>query len=186
VSKLFRDILKPVKWSSGRKSNRSEWGRYLGVTAMSEPSVCLNRKFLIKGVSIDQVGSESHRILKEIGLKLKKEATIDGNTSIFAAEGALVPITMRVISYPLRLSEYISSAQRAGIHILLTPAPDGVNMYVCGFSVGDLSGRPEKYPEVSIEEVTDTLKALDFEEKFINTIVSSFADIKEVTPKPND
>lgn len=153
---------------------------------MSEPSVCLNRKFLIKGASIDQVISESHRALKELGLKLKKEATIEGNTSIFAAEGALVPITMRILSYPLRLSEYIRSAQRAGIHVLITAASEGIYMYVCGFSVGDLSGRPEKYSEVSIEEVTDTLKALDFEEKFINTVISAFDNVQEIVPKSGE
>jgi len=147
---------------------------------MSEPTLCLNRKFLIKGATADQVISESHKAMKDLGLNVKREATIDGKTSVFAVEGALVPIVMRVISYPWKMSEYVKSAQRAGIHVLVSQAPDGVYLYACGLSVNDLTGRPEKYPEITVEEITDTLKALDFEEKFIKTVLAAFSDVQEL------
>jgi hypothetical protein len=152
----------------------------LGVV-MAEPTVCLNRKFLIKNASADKVISESHKALVNIGLKLKKESSLDGKTSMFAAEGALVPITLKVITYVWNLSEYMKSAQRAGIHVLVVPSSEGVYMYVCGFSIGNITGRPEKYPEVSVEEVTDTLNALNFEEKFVNAMTSAFPELEEVS-----
>ena len=151
-------------------------------TPMSQPSVCLNRKFLIKNATVDQVVEEANKALREIGLKIKREAVIDGKTSIFAAEGALAPITMKILTYPWGWSEFLRSAQRSGVHILVAPGAEGVYFYVCGISLGDLSGRPEKYSEVTIQEVTDTLKDLDFEEKFIKAVVSVFPQTEEVEP----
>jgi hypothetical protein len=149
---------------------------------MSQPSVCLNRKFLIRNATVDQVVVEANRALQEIGLKIKNESVVDGKTSIFAAEGALAPITMKILTYPLWWSEFLRSAQRSGVHILIAPGAEGVYFYVCGISLVNLRGRPEKYSEVTIEEVTDTLKSLDFEEKFIKTVISVFPQTEELDP----
>ena len=149
---------------------------------MSQPSVCLNRKFIIRNVTVDQVVEEANKALGEMGLKIKKEAVIEGKTSIFATEGALVPVVLKILTYPLGWYDFLRSAQRSGVHVLVAPGDDGVHIYVCGISLGPVHGRPEKYPEITIKEVTDTLKDLDFEENFIKKVISVFPQAEEVEP----
>lgn len=117
--------------------------------------------------------------LQNMGLKIKKSETFeDGKSSIFAAEGAWLPIILRILTLPLTVKDYTQSAQRGGIHLIVTPSEEGVRVNVCGLALDEITGRPEKYPEPSMEQVTDTLKSLDFEEKFINKLRLSFPDLE--------
>jgi hypothetical protein len=148
---------------------------------MSEPAVCSYRKLLIRDASLDQVTDVCKMALKEIGLKVKKsESTKEGTTSIFAAQGALIPLTMKILSHPFGEDDYLKSAQRSGIHLLIAPATDGVHISYCGIALNDATGRPEKYPEVTIEEVTDTLDSLEFEDKFLKALKSASFKIEEI------
>jgi hypothetical protein len=149
---------------------------------MSQPTVCSNRLVLIRGSHLDAVVGAVEVALKEMGLKIKKSESFEGGkTSIFAAESAWLPITLKMITFPLTIKDYTKSAQRGGIHLLVTPSGDGVRVNVCGIALNEITGRPEKYPEPSMEEVTDTLKSLDFEEKFINNLRFSFPDLEVLT-----
>ena len=147
---------------------------------MSHPSVCENRKFLVKNASLDQLANACSQALKDMGLKIiDSKSTPDGKSSIFAAEGAALPLIMKTLSYPLRMEDYLKSAQRSGIHVLLAPGEGGIFLHVCGIALENLSGRPEKYPEVNIEEVTDTIKNLELEKRFIKRITSAFPGTAE-------
>jgi hypothetical protein len=149
---------------------------------MSQPTICSNRLVLIRGSHPEAVVRAVEVALKEMGLKIKKSESFEGGkTSIFAAEGAWLPITLKMITFPLTIKDYTKSAQRGGIHLLVAPSGDGVQVNVCGLALDEVTGRPEKYQEPSMEEVTDTLKSLDFEEKFINNLRLSFPDLEVLT-----
>lgn len=136
---------------------------------------------MIRGSSLEAVVEGVEAALKEMGLKVKKSETSEGGkTSIFAAEGAWLPIILKTISFPITIKDYTQSAQRGGIHVLVTPSNEGVLVNVCGLALTEVTGRPEKYPEPSMEEVTDTLKSIKFEENFINNLRLSFPDLQEL------
>ena len=146
---------------------------------MSEPAICSYRKLLVRDASVPQVEEACRKAIKDIGMKVKKEEPSEkGTISIFAAQGALVPLTMKVLSHPFGMDDYLKSAQRSGIHLLVAQAENGVNVTFCGLALGDTTGRPQKYPEVTIEEVTDTLDDLEFEEKFIKALKTSFPKLE--------
>jgi hypothetical protein len=148
---------------------------------MSHPSICENRKFIIKKANLDQVITACNEALNEMGFNVKKrESTSDGKTSIFAAEGAIIPLTMKILAYPFQAQDYMQSAQRSGIHVLIVPSQEAILLHVCGIALTNLTGRPEKYQGEGIEEVTDTMKNLQFEERFIKKIGSAFPSIEEV------
>ncbi len=149
------------------------------MVSMSQPIICSNKLLIIKGSTTEAVVGAVEVALKNMGLKIKKSETFEGGkSSIFAAEGAWLPILFRALTLPLTIKDYSKSAQRGGIHLLVAPSDEGVRVNVCGLALSELTGRPEKYPEPSMEEVTDTLEALDFEEKFISNLRLSFPDLE--------
>ncbi len=160
-------------------SVKGQKGKKYSVVKMSQPIVCSNRLLLIRGSSVEAVVAAVNTALQNMGLKIKKSETFKGGkSSIFAAEGAWLPIILRILTFPLAFKDYTQSAQRGGIHLIVAPSDQGVGVNVCGLALDEITGRPEKYPEPSMEEVTDTLKSLDFEEKFINNLRISFPDLE--------
>lgn len=149
---------------------------------MVHEGVCLERKLLIPEAKVDDVASACREILKEIGLKIRKEEkTKEGNTTVMAGEGALVPLTLRTLLYPFSLQQYIKAAQRSGVHIVISPSEEGVILYSCGLALDELTGKPAEYAsDEDIEEITDSMEALDFENKFLTKIKAMFPKTKEV------
>jgi len=144
-------------------------------------AVCSERRVFIPDETVDRVAETSGRILGDLGLKVReRRAAGEGETTIFAAEGAAIPLIMRVLLIPFRAADYVKAAQRTGVHVVISPAEGGVNLFACGIALGEASGKPERYPEENtMEEVTDTLKAWDFEGSFIEMIKSAFPGAEE-------
>jgi hypothetical protein len=131
---------------------------------------------------VEAVVAAVNTALQNMGLKIKNSETFEGGkSSIFATEGAWLPIILRIFTLPLTVKDYTQSAQRGGIHLIVTPSDEGVRVNVCGLALDEITGRPETYPEPSMEQVTDTLKSLDFEEKFISNLMISFPDLEVLT-----
>jgi hypothetical protein len=98
-----------------------------------------------------------------------------------AAEGALVPLTLRTLLYPFSLQQYVKAAQRSGVHVVLSPSEGGVILYSCGLALDELTGKPAKHvSDEDEEEITGTLEALDFEDKFLGKIRTVFPKTKEI------
>jgi hypothetical protein len=56
-----------------------------------------------------------------------------------------------------------------------------VILYSCGLALDELTGKPAKYiSDENLEEITDTMEALDFENKFIKKIRTTFPESKEI------
>ncbi len=144
-------------------------------------SVCFERKFLIRNISVGEVHDVCHRILREMGLKImKEEFSEDGKTTVLAGEGALVPLITKALLNPFGLDDYVKSAQRTGIHLILSPTKSGVNLYLCGIALEDFGGKHKEYTrEEVVEEVTDTLEDWEFEEKFLKKLLSIYPETKE-------
>jgi hypothetical protein len=145
-------------------------------------SVCFERELLILDPNVDKVVNACHTILKEIGLNvMKTESTKEGKTTFFAGEGILIPLLTKTLLYPLGLDDYVRSAQRSGIHIMISPRADGIHVIVCGIALDEVTAKLEEYTKDDlIEEVTDTLEAWDFEERFIKKILKNFPKSKEL------
>lgn len=154
-----------------------------GVVLMVHEAVCLEKEVLIEDASIDDVTSFCNKVLKEMRLKIaKEESTSDGKTTIFAREGALVPIVSKVLLFPFSLNEYMRIAQRSGIHVVISPGKDAVHVYSCGLALDEASGKLAEYTKDEVlEEVTDTMEALDFENKFVKRILEHFPKAKEIS-----
>ena len=149
---------------------------------MVHEAVCLERKLLVPGAKVDDVTSACQKVFKEMGLRvMQTERTKEGNTEVFAGEGALVPLTLRTLLYPFSLQQYIKAAQRSGVHVVISPSEEGVIIYSCGLALDELTGKPAKYAsDEDIEEITDTMEALDFETKFIKKMKEIFPKTKEI------
>jgi len=149
---------------------------------MVHEAVCLERKLLIPEAKVDYVASACQKAFKEMGLRvMQTEKTEEGNTLVLAGEGALVPLTLRTLLYPFSLQQYIKAAQRSGVHVVISPSEEGVIIYSCGLALDELTGKPAKYAsDEDIEEITDTMEALDFEKKFIMKIRAIFPKTKEI------
>jgi hypothetical protein len=148
---------------------------------MAHEGVCLERKLLVPGAKVDEVASACQKAFKEMGLKIMKtDKTAEGNTTVLAGEGALVPLTLRTLLYPFSVQQYIKAAQRSGIHVVISPTKDGVIIYSCGLALDELTGKPAKYDEDDVEEITDTMEALDFENKFLAKMKAIFPQTREV------
>ena len=145
-------------------------------------SVCFKKKLLISNATVDEVVKVCHEVLKDMGLKItKEEATKEGQTTVFAGEGALVPLMTKALLYPLGLDDYVRSAQRSGIHIVISAGEDGIHLVACGIALDEVTGELEEYTkEDFMEEVTDTLEATDFEDKFVNKILARFPMTEEI------
>jgi hypothetical protein len=116
-----------------------------------------------------------------MGLKVtKEEKTKEGSTIVLASEGALVPLTLRTLLYPFSLQQYVKAAQRSGVHVVISPSEEGVIVYSCGLALDELTGKPAKYSEEDVEEFTDTMEALDFENKFVRKMKSIFPKTREI------
>jgi hypothetical protein len=148
---------------------------------MVHEGVCLEKKLLVPGAKIEDVASECQKAFKEMGLKtMKTEKSSNGSTDVLAGEGALVPLTLRTLLYPFSIQQYVKAAQRSGVHVVISPSPDGVIIYSCGLALDELTGKPAKYDEEDVEEITDTMEALDFENKFLARIKAVFPKTVEV------
>lgn len=149
---------------------------------MTHEAVCLERKLLIPEVSVDEVAVACQKALKAMGLKIMQtEKTKEGSTTVLAGEGALVPLTLRTLLYPFSLQQYVKAAQRSGVHVVVSPSKEGVIVFSCGLALDELTGKPAEYAsDEDIEEVTDTMEALDFENKFIMKIKASFPRTTEI------
>jgi hypothetical protein len=149
---------------------------------MAHAAVCAERKFLIPGAKVDEVASACQRAFKEMGLKtMKSEKTKEGSTDVLAGEGALVPLTLRTLLYPFSLQQYVKAAQRSGVHVVISPSEEGVIIYSCGIALDELTGKPvEHLSDEDVEEIANTLEALDFETKFITKITKIFPKSVEI------
>jgi hypothetical protein len=149
---------------------------------MVHAAVCLEKEVLIKDASVDEVISFCNEALKGMKLKIKKEeSSRDGKTTIFASEGALVPLVLKTLLFPFSLGEYVKAAQRSGMHVVISPSKDGIHLYSCGIALDEITGKLAKYTKDEVvEEVTDTMEALDFENKFIKRILEHFPKSKQI------
>ena len=148
---------------------------------MAHESVCLEKKLLVPGAKVEDVEKACQKAFKEMGLKIMHaEMTSDGGETVMAGEGALVPLTLRTLLYPFSLQQFIKAAQRSGVHVVVSPSKEGVLVYSCGLSLDEFTGKPAKYDEDDVEEVTDTLEAIDFENKFLKKLQSTFPGTKEI------
>jgi hypothetical protein len=149
---------------------------------MSHEAVCLERRFLVPDAKVDDVALACQKAFKEMGLKvMKTERTKEGITTVLAGEGALVPLTLRALLYPFSLQQYVKAAQRSGVHVVISPSEEGTIIYSCGLALDELTGKPAKYvSDEDVEEITDTMEALDFENKFIKKIKELFPKTKEI------
>ncbi len=131
---------------------------------------------------VDDVALACQKAFKEMGLKvMKTERTKEGITTVLAGEGALVPLTLRALLYPFSLQQYVKAAQRSGVHVVISPSEEGTIIYSCGLALDELTGKPAKYvSDEDVEEITDTMEALDFENKFIKKIKELFPKTKEI------
>jgi hypothetical protein len=149
---------------------------------MAHEAVCLEKKLFIPEVKVGDVTLACRRALKEMGLKvMKEETTKDASTTVLAVEGALLPLTLRTLLYPFSLQQYIKAAQRSGVHVVVSPSEDGVILYSCGLALDELTGKPAQYvSDEDVEEITDTMEALDFENKFLKKIKENFPRTREI------
>lgn len=149
---------------------------------MANSVVCMDREVLIEDAPVDEVISFCNQALKGMRLRIEKEeSSQDGRTTIFASEGAVVPLTLKVLLYPFSLGEYVKTAQRSGMHIVISPAKDGIHVYSCGIALDEVTGKLAEYTKDEIvEEVTNTMEALDFENKFIKRILVKFPKAKQI------
>jgi hypothetical protein len=149
---------------------------------MVHAAVCLEKEILIQDASADEVISFCNEALKEMRLRIKtEESTGDGKTTIFASEGALVPLVLKTLLSPFNLGEYVKKAQRSGIHVVVSPRKDGIHVYSCGIALSEITGKPASYTkEEAVEEVTDAVEAWDFENRFIKKILEHFPNAKQI------
>jgi hypothetical protein len=149
---------------------------------MTPDAVCLEKKLFIPKAKVEEVASACHKVLKDMGLKIKgEEKTQEGNITVMAGERALVPLTLRTMLYPFSLQNFFKVAQRSGVHVVVSPSEDGVTLYSCGLALDELTGKPNKYTsDEDIEEITDTMKAMDFENKFLMKIRKLFPTTREI------
>jgi len=136
----------------------------------------------VPDAKVDDVALACQKAFKEMGLKvMKTERTEEGITTVLAGEGALVPLTLRALLYPFSLQQYVKAAQRSGVHVVISPSEEGTIIYSCGLALDELTGKPAKYvSDEDVEEITDTMEALDFENKFIKKIKELFPKTKEI------
>jgi len=149
---------------------------------MADAAVCFDREVLVKDTSVDEVVSFCNQALKAMRLRIdREESSQDGKTTIFASEGALVPLTLKVLLSPFNLQEYVKKAQRSGLHVAVSSDKIGVHVYSCGIALDEITGKLAKYTKDQIiEEVTNTMDELDFENKFVKRILEHFPKAKQI------
>jgi hypothetical protein len=169
-------------WFVGEKILRKGKTRIVRNPDMVHAAVCLERKYLIADATIDKVIDACHKALKEMGLKITEEKSAkEGKTTVLAKEGAMIPLVVKTLLFPFSISDYVKSAQRSGVHVVISQSKDGILLYSCGMALDETTGKLAEYTkEDLVEEVTNTMEALDFENKFINRIRVAFPKAKEI------
>jgi hypothetical protein len=148
---------------------------------MSHEAVCLERRLLVPDAKVDEVTLACQKAFKEMGLKvMKTEKTKEGSTTVHAGEGALVPLTLRTLLYPFSIQQYVKAAQRSGVHVVISPSNEGTMIYSCGLAIDELTGKPARFSDEDMEEITNTMEALDFESKFVKKMRELFPKAKEI------
>lgn len=149
---------------------------------MSHEAVCLERKLLVPDAKVDDVALACQKAFKEMGLKvMKTERTKEGSATVLAGEGALVPLTLRTLLSPFSIQQYVKAAQRSGVHVVISPSEEGTMIYSCGLALDELTGKPAKsFSDEDMDEITNTMEALDFENKFLKKIKELFPKTKEI------
>jgi len=149
---------------------------------MVHAAVCLEKEVLVKDARIDEVTSFCNEVLKEMRLKIgKEESARDGKTTIFASEGALVPLILKTLLFPFSMNEYVKAAQRSGLHVVISPGEDGIHVYSCGIALDEVTGKLAEYTKDEvIEEVTDIMEALSFEDRFIKGLLKRFPNARQI------
>ena len=148
---------------------------------MAHEAVCLEKKLLIPGAKVDDVASVCQKAFKEMGLKVThSEKTPEGSMTVLAGERALVPLTLRTLLYPFSLQQFIKSAQRSGVYVVISPSEDGAIVYSCGLALDELTGKPARFSDEDLDEITNTMEALDFESKFVKKMKELFPKNEEM------
>ncbi len=149
---------------------------------MVHPAVCLEKEILIDSASAEEVTGFCIEALKKMRLRIKtEESTADGNTTIFASEGALVPLLLKTLLSPFNLDDYIKQAQRSGMHVVVSSKEDGIHVNSCGIALSEVTGKLADYTKDEVaEEVTDAAEAWDFENKFLKKILEHFPKAKQI------
>jgi hypothetical protein len=166
-----------------RKRNKKGESPLSGVfPQMSHEAVCQERKLVVPDAKVDDVTLACQKAFKEMGLKvMKTERTKEGSTTVLAGEGALVPLTLRTLLFPFSIQQYVEAAQRSGVHVVISPSKEGTMIYSCGLALDEITGKPAKsFSDEDMDEITNTMEALDFENKFIKKIKELFPKTKEV------
>jgi len=150
---------------------------------MVHAAVCLEKEVLIKDTPIDKVISFCNEVLKEMRLKIEKEESArDGKTTIFASERALIPLVLKTLLFPFSMNEYVKAAQRSGLHVVVSSSDDGIHVYSCGIALDEVTGKLAKYTkEEVVEEVTDMMEALSFEDRFIKGLLKRFPKARQIS-----
>jgi hypothetical protein len=149
---------------------------------MSDEAVCLERKLVVPDANVDEVSLACQKAFKEMGLKvMKTERTKEGSTIVLAGEGALVPLTLRTLLSPFSIQQYVKAAQRSGVHVVISPSQEGTIIYSCGLALDEITGKPAKsLSQEDMDDISNTLEALDFESKFIKEIKELFPETREI------
>jgi hypothetical protein len=164
-----------------KRNKKGEKSLTVVLSSMSHEAVCLERRLLVPDAKVDEVTLACQKAFKEMGLKvMKTEKTKEGSTTVLAGEGALVPLTLRTLLYPFSIQQYVKAAQRSGVHVVISPSKEGTMIYSCGLAIDELTGKPARFSDEDIEEITNTMEALDFESKFMKKIRELFPKAKEI------
>jgi len=149
---------------------------------MSDEAVCQERKLVVPDAKVDDVALACQKAFKEMGLKvMKTERTTEGSTTVLAGEGALVPLTLRTLLSPFSIQQYVKAAQRSGVHVVISPSEEGTMIYSCGLALDELTGKPAKnFSDEDMDEITNTMEALDFENKFLKKMKEFFPKTREI------
>jgi hypothetical protein len=67
------------------------------------------------------------------------------------------------------------------MHVVVSSGKDGIHVYSCGLALDELTGKLAKYTKDEVaEEVSSTMEALDFENKFIKKILTHYPKAKQI------
>jgi hypothetical protein len=165
-----------------KRNKKGESPLSVVLSQMSHEAVCLERKLVVPDAKVDDVALACQRAFKEMGLRvMKTERTKEGSATVLAGEGALVPLTLRTLLSPFSIQQYVKAAQRSGVHVVISPSEEGTMIYSCGLALDELTGKPAKsFSDEDMDEITNTMEALDFENKFIKKIKELFPKTKEI------
>ena len=145
-------------------------------------AACMASEYVIGNATAGQVVAACRQIVDEMGLKvIKEESAKDGQISVLAGEGVLVPFVVKALLIPLGLDDFVRAAQRTGVHIGISPQDDGIHLYICGIALQEATGKFERYTQANLmEQVTDTMEAWDFKDRFVQKIKKKLPEIAKL------